>query len=135
MAQQHDAQRVSSEDWESKEAHAQQEHQRNDDIHTLHTLPSAEAQQTTTSLNTQKTSHNLTNTRARLGHHPVAPIVEEHDEAPESDLWWPRIRLSLKEPFAEFFGVFIMVLFGDGSVAQVVLSTGEKTAPGGNGEH
>lgn len=35
--------------------------------------------------------------------------------------------------FAEFFGVFIMILFGNGSVAQVLLSTGETTAPGGNG--
>lgn len=26
-----------------------------------------------------------------------------------------------------------MVMFGDGSVAQVLLSTGQKTAPGGNG--
>ena len=27
----------------------------------------------------------------------------------------------------------IMVMFGDGSVAQVLLSTGQETAPGGNG--
>jgi aquaglyceroporin related protein len=26
-----------------------------------------------------------------------------------------------------------MVMFGDGSVAQVLLSTGQTTAPGGNG--
>lgn len=38
-----------------------------------------------------------------------------------------------REPFAEFFGVFIMILFGNGSVAQVLLSGGEKTAPGMNG--
>jgi aquaglyceroporin related protein len=41
--------------------------------------------------------------------------------------------LSLKEPFAEFWGVFILVLFGDASVAQVLLSAGEKSAPGGDG--
>lgn len=32
-----------------------------------------------------------------------------------------------------FWGVFIMVMFGDASVAQVLLSTGETTAPGGEG--
>lgn len=44
-----------------------------------------------------------------------------------------RIRFVLREPLAEFFGVFIMVAFGDGSVAQVLLSAGEKAAPGMNG--
>jgi aquaglyceroporin related protein len=39
----------------------------------------------------------------------------------------------LREPFAEFWGVAIMVMFGNGSVAQVLLSTGQTTAPGGNG--
>ncbi len=29
--------------------------------------------------------------------------------------------------------MFIMILFGNGSVAQVVLSTGQSSAPGGNG--
>lgn len=38
-----------------------------------------------------------------------------------------------REPFAEFFGTFVMILFGNGSVAQVLLSTGQKTAPGANG--
>lgn len=56
-----------------------------------------------------KTSSHLQNTRQVLGLHPTAPIVEEHDTREESDLWWPRVRLTLKEPFAEFFGVFIMV--------------------------
>lgn len=40
-------------------------------------------------------------------------MIEEHDEADHSDLWWPKVRLALKEPFAEFWGVFILVLFGD----------------------
>lgn len=42
-------------------------------------------------------------------------------------------RGALKEPLAEFFGVMIMVCFGDGSVAQVLLSAGQTSAPGGNG--
>lgn len=39
---------------------------------------------------------------------------------------WPRIRHILREPFAEFIGTMILILFGDGVVAQVVLSAGEK---------
>lgn len=41
-------------------------------------------------------------------------------------LLWPRIRYHLREPFSEFMGTFILVMFGDGGVAQVVLSRGEK---------
>jgi aquaglyceroporin related protein, other eukaryote len=125
-------QKISSEDWSSKESHPENDHHM-EDIATLHTLPPSEAQQTTTPLGPKKTSSNLQTTRQRLGLHPVAPVVEEHDTADHSDLWWPKIRMSLKEPFAEFFGVFIMVLFGDGSVAQVLLSTNQRTAPGGDG--
>ncbi|KAK6437475.1 glycerol channel [Oleoguttula sp. CCFEE 5521] len=81
----------------------------------------------------QATSTGLSHSRALLGLHPSAPIDEEHDLAEHSDLWWPKIRMTLKEPFGEFFGTFIMILFGDGSVAQVLLSTGQTSAPGGNG--
>lgn len=41
-------------------------------------------------------------------------------------LLWPRIRYHLREPFSEFMGTFILIMFGDGGVAQVVLSRGEK---------
>lgn len=41
-------------------------------------------------------------------------------------LTWPRIRHMLREPFSEFLGTFILIMFGDGVVAQVVLSGGEK---------
>lgn len=97
----------------------------------------------------QKTSSRLETTRSRLGLHPTAPIDEEHDRAEHSELLWSNIKIALREPFAEFFGVFIMVLFGDGSVAQVqfilertwpgtdgrqvLLSAGEPSAPGKNG--
>lgn len=30
------------------------------------------------------------------------------------DLWWSRMRHMAREPLSEFFGVFILVLFGDG---------------------
>lgn len=42
------------------------------------------------------------------------------------DLQWSRIRHFMREPFAEFLGVFILIMFGDGVVAQVVLSNSTK---------
>lgn len=53
-------------------------------------------------------------------------IPQEDAVAANPDLWWPRTRRMLREPFSEFFGVFILILFGDGVVAQVVLSDGKK---------
>lgn len=47
-------------------------------------------------------------------------LLEQHEYA------WGRIRRFMQEPFSEFFGVFVMILFGDGVVAQVVLSSGTK---------
>lgn len=128
----------SSEDWSSKDSRTEKDAQLQhsaqiDRNETLATLPASEAQATTQSLDPQKTSSTLQNTRGRLGLHPTAPVIEEHDYAEHSDLIWPKIRMTLKEPFAEFWGVFIMVMFGDGSVAQVLLSENEKSAPGGNG--
>ncbi len=85
-----------------------------------------------------KTSENITGIRTALGMRPTAPVLEEHDLADHSDLAWSRVKLALREPLAEFFGVFILVLFGNGSVAQVVLSNkpgsaAQTTAPGGQG--
>jgi aquaglyceroporin related protein len=42
------------------------------------------------------------------------------------ELLWSRIRHEFRAELAEFFGVFILIMFGDGVVAQVVLSNGEK---------
>lgn len=41
------------------------------------------------------------------------------DDLPQArpDLWWSRQRHRFREPLAEFFGVFILILFGDGYVA------------------
>lgn len=46
----------------------------------------------------------------------------EEDYQHHKMLWWSRVRHHLRDPFAEFLGTFIMILFGDGSVAQVTLS-------------
>lgn len=53
--------------------------------------------------------------------HPQADIVESHPE-----LWWSKVRHICQDAFSEFFGVFIMILFGNGVVAQVVLSNEQK---------
>lgn len=52
---------------------------------------------------------------------PQADVAQQ-----EPDLAWSRIRHYFREPLAEFFGVFILILFGDGVVAQVVLSNGTR---------
>lgn len=67
-------------------------------------LPAAgsEIEQTTTNLDgAPTTSSNIHGTRAKLGLHPTAPIDHDHDVLEQQDWWWPRTRLSLKEPLAE----------------------------------
>jgi aquaglyceroporin related protein, other eukaryote len=58
-----------------------------------------------------------------IDQHNIDKDVESHP-----DLMWSRIRHYMRDPFSEFFGVFILILFGDGSVAQVVLSGDTKGA-------
>jgi aquaglyceroporin related protein, other eukaryote len=50
----------------------------------------------------------------------------ESSAASGPELRWSRFRAMFQDEFSEFFGVFVMLLFGDGVVAQVVLSDGEK---------
>lgn len=64
-------------------------------------------------------------------HGPPIDNALRFDEAEEDyqhhkTLWWSRVRHHLRDPFAEFLGTFIMILFGDGSVAQVMLSANPK---------
>ena len=76
--------------------------------------------------------HNvLSSIRTKIGLEPEPPILDGHEV--HHHLTWSSVRVIFREPFAEFFGVFIMILFGDGSVAQVLLSAGERSAPGMNG--
>ncbi|GAB7360303.1 hypothetical protein MBLNU230_g8061t1 [Neophaeotheca triangularis] len=55
-----------------------------------------------------------------------APIdrskTAERKKPSNAGLLWPRIRRMFREPFSEFMGTFILIMFGDGVVAQVVLS-------------
>jgi aquaglyceroporin related protein len=44
------------------------------------------------------------------------------DDTYRSDLWWSRVRSRHQDFFSEFFGVFILILFGCGSIAQAILS-------------
>lgn len=70
-----------------------------------------------------KRAGTLSTMRSHLGLIPEAPILMGHDV--HNHLTWSGIRVIMREPFAEFLGTLIMVLFGDGSVAQVLLSGGE----------
>lgn len=102
--------------------------------HQLMNVPTANTNNTLSSTKTKEELEHqsvLSSIRTKIGLEPEAPILDGHDV--HHNLTWSSIRVIFREPFAEFFGVFIMVLFGDGSVAQVLLSGGEKSAPGMNG--
>lgn len=53
-------------------------------------------------------------------------IPQEEAVPQEPELLWSQVRRFCREPLAEFWGVFILIMFGDGVVAQVVLSGGTK---------
>ena len=44
----------------------------------------------------------------------------------EEQLAWSKVREYCQDAFSEFFGTFVLLLFGDGVVAQIVLSKGTK---------
>ncbi|PCG98081.1 Major intrinsic protein [Penicillium occitanis (nom. inval.)] len=52
--------------------------------------------------------------------------VVESDGFEQKKPLWSRIRYTLREPFSEFFGTMILILFGDGVVAQVTLSKDQR---------
>jgi aquaglyceroporin related protein len=55
--------------------------------------------------------------------HDLAPSVDDDVPLP---LLWSRLRAYGRDAFSEFFGTMILILFGDGVVAQVLLSHGQK---------
>jgi hypothetical protein len=89
-----------------------------------------ENQPVTSNLTKSSSQHPI---REALGLHETPPVHEDHEDHPHQELLWSRIRLTLREPFAELCGTAVMVFFGNGSVAQVLLSAGNKAAPGANG--
>ena len=78
-----------------------------------------------------KTQHSSSSSQEGLSYAEHGPgidhqITQEGALQSHPKLLWSRIRHVMREPFSEFFGVFILILFGDGVVAQVVLSDGAK---------
>lgn len=71
---------------------------------------------TSNSMNSTKTKaeldhHNtLSSLRTKIGLEHEPPIVDGHEA--HDHLAWSSVRYMLREPFAEFFGTFIMVLSG-----------------------
>lgn len=55
--------------------------------------------------------------------HDLSPCVDSPVSPP---LLWSRLKVYGRDAFSEFFGTMILVLFGDGVVAQVLLSHGQK---------
>jgi aquaglyceroporin related protein len=105
----------------------------NEHLNQLHHAPTASTNNTYLSHRTKKEiehENTLSSIRTKIGLERESPIIDDHHV--HQHLTWSSVRTVLREPFAEFFGVFVMVLFGDGSVAQVLLSAGEKSAPGMN---
>jgi hypothetical protein len=57
----------------------------------------------------------------------IRDISSRLDSIPtEPSLLWYKIRTYRQDAFSEFFGTMILILFGDGVVAQVLLSHGQK---------
>ncbi|KAL4874789.1 aquaporin-like protein [Aspergillus karnatakaensis] len=60
----------------------------------------------------------------------VASTTTNEDPAlpqePPQPLWWSKVRANCRDAFSEFFGTMILILFGNGVVAQVILSHNQK---------
>ncbi len=69
------------------------------------------------------------NTDHQRGYEEHGPGIDhkipQADETPsEPNLWWSRVRHTMREPFSEFFGVFILILFGDGYIIHHFINSG-----------
>ena len=59
--------------------------------------------------NVHRRGKTLSSIRSIIGLHEKPPINDEHENLEHQELLWSSIRLALREPFAEFFGTFVMV--------------------------
>lgn len=85
--------------------------------------------QTTTVYPTDKIEHagsmsQEENTSVANG--PAAATVAPPPRPAYEELMWPKFREWGQDFFSEFAGTMVLILFGDGVVAQVVLSSEEK---------
>ncbi|GIZ42549.1 hypothetical protein CKM354_000581100 [Cercospora kikuchii] len=78
-------------------------------------------------------SSTLQTPRAWMGLAPMATVDEELDHAEHNHFFWSKVKIAFKEPFAEFWGTFVLVLFGTGSIAQTLLTANDTSAPGADG--
>ncbi|CAK4034337.1 hypothetical protein AC579_1672 [Lecanosticta acicola] len=62
-------------------------------------------------------------------------MTAEAKKESNAGLRWSRIRRLLREPFSEFMGTFILIMFGDGVVAQVLLSGGLSGSAAARGNY
>ncbi|KAE9971078.1 hypothetical protein BLS_004645 [Venturia inaequalis] len=59
---------------------------------------------------------------------PIDHIVPQaNSKASGPDLWWSKVRAYMQEPFSEFFGCFIMILFGWGLGVMLGVYAGGKS--------
>ncbi|KFY37909.1 hypothetical protein V495_06868 [Pseudogymnoascus sp. VKM F-4514 (FW-929)] len=97
----------------------------------LQSAPTQETQHSQKSKEELQHESHISNLRESVGLPDELPIAEQHEETEHFN--WPTFRLIFREPLAEFFGTFVLLLFGNGSVAQVLLSGRQASAPGGDG--
>lgn len=58
--------------------------------------------------------------------HSSVVVQSEEQKEQQSQLSWGKRREYCRYAFSEFFGTMILLLFGNGVIAQVLLSHGEK---------
>lgn len=73
----------------------------------------------------ESSSEPMSSPNRRKGNIIPFSVVESTDYE-QNRLRWSRIRYALRESFSEFFGTMILILFGDGVVAQVTLSRDQR---------
>jgi hypothetical protein len=84
-----------------------------------------------TSVNSKpiKATEKVSGPRAWLGLKPEVDMPEDLDHAEHNHFFWSKVKLAMKEPFAEFWGTFILVLFGMSIPPSSFPSTPSLTSP------